>query len=381
MNIHELNVKATHHDEMEYEEDDHITEYWSLLQGDSAERLKELDDQSVGCVVTSVPFPAMYAYTNSERDIGNYETVEGLLEHLKYVFINLLPKMMPGRICHIHISQGVSFKERHGVVGLMDFRGPLIKMMVDNGWIYHADVTIEKDPVLEQNRSKTMGLLQKTASKSASKLRHSVPDYMLQFRAPGEDTSPFSNLLADPNIMGNYKAPNGWMHLEMWQNWASCVWLDRRAGMKWWEGIDRGHVVGSLNSGFGVREARDEEDERHLCELQLDVIERCIALHSAPGELVLDPFSGIGSTGFQAIKMGRRYVGIELKKSYHEVAIKNLKWVEFESDKGDMFDLLLDDEGDILTRRHNKWMSERGISLYDRATSWEQWETIDETSD
>jgi hypothetical protein len=256
-------------------------------------------------------------------------------------------------------------------------------MMVDSGWIFHADVMIEKDPVLEQNRNKTLGLLQKTANSNASQLRHSVPDYLLQFRAPGDDPKPLRNLLADPNIMGNYKSLDGWMHLEMWQNWASCVWLNHRKGMKWWEGINRGRVVGAMDrnntkQGYGVVEGRDKDDERHLCELQLDVIERAIALHSGPGELVCDPFSGIGSTGFQAIKMGRRYVGCELKESYHYTAIKNLRWIEFESDKGDMFDLLAEgEEEDVLTRRHKTWMSERGISLYDRSTSWDMWEEVE----
>ncbi len=172
--------------------------------------------------------------------------------------------------------------------------------------------------------------------------------------------------------------------MDMWINWASNVWLMHRKGMKWWEGINVTRVLGAMlnhktkeRDGFGIRSARDEEDEKHLCELQLDIIERCIAIHTKPGDVVCDPFNGIGSVGYQTLLMGRRYVGLEIKKSYWLTAIKNLEYVEHKI-KQQKFDLFsqndIEVEGDEMIKRHKQWMNTRGISLYDRATKWDAWE-------
>jgi DNA modification methylase len=318
---------------------------------------------------------------------------------LRYVFAGLLPKMKPGSIAHIHIAQGVAFQNRHGYAGLWDFAGPLVAMMKDIGWNHYADITIEKDPQTQAARNKSHPLLQKTVFSNAAMLGASVPDYVLLFKAPGEkeDVKPVQSyypdgdnnykhnaLLSDPAIQGKYVSPDGWITMDMWINWASNVWLMYRKGMKWWEGINVTNVLGSvLNSktgereGYGIREGRGEDDEQHLCELQLDVIERCIAIHTKPGGLVCDPFNGIGSTGYQALRMGRRYVGIELKPSYYYTAIKNLQYVEgkMKQEKFDLFSLgNIEIEGDEILKRHKQWMAQRGISLYDRATKWHNWE-------
>jgi len=382
MDIHELQQEKIRKEEMDYKTDVYKSEFWTLMLGDSAERIDELDDHSIDCVVTSVPFPAMYAYMSSQRDIGNYNTSEELIEHMKHIWQGLYPKMKPGRIIHIHLAQGVAHLNREGYIGGWDFMGPVIKMMQECGYHWDHTWTVEKDPQTERARSNTLGLTQKTLFKDAVHMRPSVSDYVLKFYV-GQNEEPVHALLAHPDIQGNYDAPDGWITLDMWINWASGVWYKHRKGMKWWEGIDVTNVCGSLRKkgrqGFGVKDGRGKDDEAHLCELQLDVIERCIALHTNPGDLVFDPFSGIGSTGFQALQMGRRYLGIELKDSYYYTAIKNLQWIENEinNQQYDLFSLgNIDVEGNKLMKRHKQWMENRQISLYDRATNWENWEKI-----
>lgn len=385
MNIHDLNKQQkTRKDKTGYEENEHISEYWKVLLGDSCTRVNELEDYSLDTIITSVPFPAMYAYTNFDEDIGNYETAEDLCKHLKYVFAGLLPKMKPGAMAHIHIAQGVAFQNRHGYQGLWDFRGPLVKMMQDIGWEFYSEITVEKDPQTQAARNHSLPLMQKTVFTDAASLGASVPDYLILFKVPGEKEK-VTALLSDPTIQGKYNSPDGWITMDMWINWASNVWLMYRKGMKWWEGINVTRVLGALlnnktgeRNGFGIRSARDEEEEKHLCELQLDIIERCVAIHTKPGDLVCDPFSGIGSVGFQSLLMGRRYVGIELKKSYWLTSIKNLEYCEhkIKQQKFDLFSLNdIEVEGDdIMLIRHKQWMQARGISLHDRATKWDRWE-------
>jgi DNA modification methylase len=385
MDIHDLNRSGrVKKDKSGYEEAEHFSEYWKLYLGDSCTRVLELEDQSLDTIMTSVPFPAMYAYTNFDQDIGNYETAEELCEHLKYVFARLLPKMKPGAISHIHIAQGVAFQNRHGYQGLWDFRGPLVKMMQEVGWEFYSEITIEKDPQTQAARNHSHPLMQKTVFTDAAALGASVPDYLILFKAPGEKEK-VTALLSDPAIQGKYNSPDGWITMDMWINWASNVWLMHRKGMKWWEGINVTKVLGALlnnktgeRNGFGIRAARDEEDEKHLCELQLDIIERCVAIHTKPGDLVCDPFNGIASVGFQSLLMGRRYVGFELKKSYWLTAIKNLEYCEhkIKQQKFDLFSMNnIDVEGgDVMIIRHKQWMQGRGISLNDRATKWHDWE-------
>lgn len=382
MDIHELNKKneRTQKLEMDYKKDEYSSEYWKVMLGDCVERVDDLENKSIDCVVTSVPFPAMYSYTNSDRDIGNYNDSASLIEHMKFMWTKLLPKMKPGRVVHIHLAQGVAHLNREGYIGGWDFRGPVIQMMQEAGYRFDHEWTIEKDPQTERARSNTLGLTQKTLYNDAVHMRPSVADYVLKFYAPGKNQEPINALLSKKGVHGNYDAPNGWITLDMWINWASNVWYKHRKGMKWWEGIDVTNVCGSLGKkgrqGFGVKEGKGKDDEKHLCELQLDVIERCLALHSNPGDLILDPFNGIGSTGFQALRMGRRYVGLELKESYFYTTIKNLQWVENDIDNRqyDLFSLnKVEVEGDKLMQRHKQWMTERGISLYDRATNWQNW--------
>lgn len=354
---------------------------WSLILGDSCETMSFLPDASVGHVITSVPFPAMYAYTDSSRDIGNYDDIKGLCDHIKYVFINLLPKMMPGRIASIHLAQAVAHLNSEGYIGLMDFRGPLIQMMNEAGWIFHGERTIEKDPQTERARNNTYGLLFKTVANDAASLRASTSDYLIDFRAPGNDAEPIKALLASLDTgCTKYDCPDGWITEPMWINWASNVWYKYRKGMKWWEGIDVTNVLGAKKGAMGVTDARGKDDVRHLCELQLDVIERSIALHSNPGDLIVDPFNGIFSSGWQAILMGRRYFGSELKEEYYRASLKNAQKISIEVRQKDMFAPPID-QGDYLSI-HKRWMTKRGITIkdemgkYNDRTEWSTWQTL-----
>lgn len=377
MSIHELNKGAIKKGVTSYKMDYSEGQNWKLYLGDSCELVYKLDDQSIHGVITSVPFPAMYAYTDLPQDIGNHFEVNETVEHLGFVFRPLLAKMIPGRLCSIHVSQAVAQKNREGYIGLIDWIGPFIKMMVDGGWIYHNQITIEKDPQTERARNNTLGLMFKTLMTDAANMRCSNADYVLQFRAPGQNPEPINALLASREA-GNKYDSSGWITQEMWVNWASNVWYRHRAGMKWWEGVDVTNVIGSKRGytqgmGDSVRDARDEKDEKHLCELQLDVIERLCAVWSNPGDVILDPFNGVGSTGWQVLQMGRRYAGFELKETYYKVAIKNLKMAEATVLQPDLFStsgVTLEDNTSI---KAEAWKSARQISAFDHHTNWPQW--------
>lgn len=358
---------------------------WSLFLGDSCETLTHMPDQSVGHVITSVPFPAMYAYTDSSRDIGNYDDIEQACQHMGFVFKSLLPKMMPGRIVSIHLAQAVAHMNREGYIGLEDFRGPLVRTMKESGYLFHGERTIEKDPQTERARNNTYGLLFKTVANDAAMLRASTSDYLIDFRAPGDDIAPIKALLASLDTgCQKYDCPDGWITEPMWINWASNVWYKYRKGMKWWEGIDVTNVLGAHKGALGVRDARGKDDIRHLCELQLDVIERSIALHSSPGDLIVDPFNGILSSGWMAIMMGRRYLGSELKEEYYRASIRNAQKITLEVRQKDMFTPAVD-QGDYLSIMR-RWMTKRGISVkdefgkYNDRTEWKDWQSLSEVN-
>jgi DNA methylase len=356
---------------------------WTLMLGDSCETLNHLPDMSVGHVITSVPFPAMYAYTDSSRDIGNYDDIEDACRHMGFVFKALLPKMMPSRIVSIHLAQAVAHMNREGYIGLEDFRGPLVRIMKEAGYYFHGERTIEKDPQTERARNNTYGLLFKTVANDAAMLRASTSDYLIDFRVPGDDIEPIKALLATLDTgCRKYDCPDGWITEPMWINWASNVWYKYRRGMKWWEGIEVTNVLGAHKGALGVRDARGKDDIKHLCELQLDVIERSIALHSNPGDLIVDPFNGIYSSGWQAALMGRRYLGSELKEEYYRVSIKNALKVALEVRQKDMFTPRID-QGDYLSIS-KRWMTKRGISVldefgkYNDRTEWRNWQPLTE---
>jgi hypothetical protein len=252
--------------------------------------------------VFSPPFASLYTYSNSDRDMGNSKTDEEFAEHFRYLVDELYRVLMPGRIVSFHCMNLPTSKERDGHIGIKDFRGDLIRMFQDAGFIYHSEVTIWKDPVTAMQRTKAIGLLNKQKNKDSSMSRQGIPDYLVTMRKPGTNEKPI-------------KHTNDEFPIAMWQRYASPVWMDVNPSRT-----------------LQYKSARDNADERHICPLQLPVIERCIELYSNPGDVVLDPFDGIGSTGYQAIKMGRKHIGVELKESYFKIACQNLKNAEMESE-------------------------------------------------
>jgi DNA modification methylase len=294
---------------------------WALYHGDSISVLDGLPDDSVGLVVTSPPFPGMYAYTNSAHDMGNSTSIDQLMEHYRYLVApdKLLRVMKPGRSAAIHLTQSVAFKGTDGYIGLKDFRGRVIQEMEAAGWIYYGEVTIDKNPQVKAIRTKDRGLLFKTLATDSSHMHMALADYLLQFRKPGDNVEPIR-----AGISEKYDNADGWITADEWIEWAAPVWYRADAGIP--GGIRETDVL-------NVVQARETDDERHLAPLQLGVIERAVKLWSNPGDIVLDPFNGIGSSGYVSLKLRRRYIGIELKRSYWQSAIANLKRAEQEREQ------------------------------------------------
>lgn len=268
-----------------------ITEKYAAYHGDAVEVLKGLPAHSIGYSIFSPPFASLYTYSNSPRDMGNCKSDAEFFEHFGFLVDELKRVMMPGRNVSFHCMLMPSSKERDGYIGLRDFRGDLIRAFQARGFIYHAEVCIWKDPVTAMQRTKALGLLHKSVRNNASMSRHGIPDYLVTMRAPGE---------ADRVTHDDYP-------VSKWQKVASPVWMD----------IDPSDTL-------QYRSARENDDERHIAPLQLEVIRRGIELWTNPGDVVLSPFGGIGSEGYVALEMGRRAVCVELKDSYFKQLAANL---------------------------------------------------------
>ncbi len=300
--------------ESDYLTDEERTDNWTMLNGDCVERITEVESESVGLTVFSPPFPGMYAYTNSRRDIGNTSGIAEMMAHFNFLIPELLRVTKPGRMCCIHLCQLTTMQSREGYIGLQDYRGATINAMIAGGWVYAGEVTIEKNPQVQAVRNKERGLLFKTLASDSSLMRMALADYLIYFRKPGENPDAIH-----AGISNRYNPRGGWITEQEWIEWASPVWFRQRPGMA--GGIRETDV---LNTQAG----KEVDDERHIAPLQLGVIERAVKLWSAPGDLVLSPFAGIGSEGYVAVKQGRRFVGIELKRSYFDAACKNLARAE-----------------------------------------------------
>lgn len=281
---------------------------WHLYHGDSVEILQGIPDNSIHYSITSIPFASLYTYSNSERDMGNSRTYEEFADQYNFLGKEWFRVMMPGRNVSIHCMNLPMSKERDGFIGIRDFRGDVIRWMQDCGFIYHSEVCIWKNPVTAMQRTKALGLLHKQIKKDSCMSRQGIPDYLVTFRKPGENIERVTHT-------------NKTYPVSKWQNVASPVW-DEYTSPVWWDINQSDTLNGKI--------ARENEDERHICPLQLPVIERGIELWTNPGDVVLDPFSGIGSTGYKALLMNRKYVGIELKESYYNLSIKNLEQAEDE---------------------------------------------------
>jgi DNA modification methylase len=289
---------------------DHITDEaagqtWRLMLGDSCERLAEIETDSISLSVCSPPFAQLYNYTPSPRDLSNSKDRDEFFAHYAYVIREQLRVTQPGRIAAIHVQQITLQKVMHGVIGLTDFRGQVIRAFESAGWIFHGETTIDKDPQAQAIRTKSQSLLFVTKERDSSMLRPALADYLLLFRKPGDNAVPIRGDVSN----------------EEWIKWARPVWLDIRE-------------TNTLN----VRVAKDDQDERHICPLQLDFIERVIRLWSNVGETVLSPFAGIGSEGYVAIQQGRAFIGCELKASYWQTACDNLRRAEAEVNAATLLD-------------------------------------------
>jgi len=267
-------------------------EDWTLINGDCVEQMSTLPSDSVDLSVYSPPFISLYTYTASAHDIGNCASEAEFFEHFGYAIREVLRVTKPGRLTCVHVAQVPAMLERDGFIGMKDFRGHTIDAYEAAGWIYHGEVCIDKDPQAQAIRTKSKSLLFVQLRKDSSWLRPALADYILVFRKPGENAEPIQ-----PDLTN-----------EEWIEWARPIWY----------GIRESDVL-------QVADARTQEDERHICPLQLGTIERCIRLWSNRGDTVLSPFAGIGSEGYEAVRLGRRYIGIELKPSYARVAVRNLQ--------------------------------------------------------
>ncbi len=327
MAIHELS-KRQRRNEMEYQEDTATGEDWTMMLGDSCERVKEIETDSVGLSVFSPPFPGLYAYSNSPRDIGNTGTIKDMIEHFQFLTPELLRITKPGRLCCIHLMQLTAMKSRDRYIGIKDYRGATIEHMEKFGWRFAGEVTIDKNPQVQAVRNKERGLLFKSLAKDSSMMRMALADYLIYFRKDGENTDPIQ-----AGMSKRYNPDAGWITEEEWIEWAAPVWYRHTKGQE--GGIRETDVL-------NVRCAKENEDDRHLCPLQLGVIERAVKLWSAPGDIVFSPYAGIGSEGYEALRLRRRFIGIELKRSYWEVAKNNLiEAVENRVERqGDLFSVM-----------------------------------------
>ena len=292
-----------------------ITESYAMYNGDCVEVIKDIPDESIGLSVFSPPFPGMYAYSDSARDMGNCASGVEMMEHFSRLIPGLLRVTIPGRSCCIHLAQEPIFKWQDGYSGLHDFRGDMIRAMQACGWVFVSERMIDKDPQLKAARTKDHGLAMKTAAKDSAQLTGTMADYLLQFRKRGENPRPIRALIDHDDPIK--KNPDGWVTKQEWIWWASCVWWNSKRHTP-----DGGISETNVLDCSGGKES---DDEKHLCPLQLGVIERCVKLWSAPGDAVFSPFAGIGSEGYIAIKLNRKFVGIELKASYYKVAKSNLE--------------------------------------------------------
>lgn len=295
---------------MDYITDRAAGKNWTLLLGDSCERLAEIDTESVDLSICSPPFASLFTYSPSVRDLGNSTTREEFFEHYSFIIAEQLRVTKPGRLACIHVQQLTTTKATDGYIGMTDFRGEVIRAFQDAGWIFNGEVTVWKDPQAQSIRTRSHALAFATKNRDSAGSRPALADYLLLFRKPGDNAVRITTDVTN----------------DEWIDWAAPIWEDHHDG-GWL--TDDGNLCPVW---YGIREtdtlntkvAKDNDDERHIAPLQLGFIERCIRLWSNPGELILTPFAGIGSELYMAIKLGRRAIGIELKPSYWRTAVDNL---------------------------------------------------------
>jgi hypothetical protein len=297
-----------------------IAEEFASYHGDSCEVITGIPDDSIHYSIFSPPFASLYTYSNSERDLGNCKSDDEFRTHFGFIVEELFRVIMPGRLVSFHCMNLPTSKSRDGVIGIRDFRGDMIRLFQDKGFIYHSEACIWKNPVVAMQRTKALGLLHKQIKKDSCMSRQGIPDYLVTMRKPGVNPEPvageFQYFAGEKETFKH----TGNLSIDIWQRYASPIWMDINP-----------------SKTLQYRSARDQNDERHICPLQLEVIERGLQMWSNEGDTVLSPFMGIGSEGHVSIKAGRKFIGIELKESYYKQAVKNLKNACVEAKENKLF--------------------------------------------
>lgn len=294
--------------------DSYITDRCALYNGDSAEVMQGLKENSVDFSIFSPPFEDLYTYSDSPRDLGNCRSTTEFYEQFGFIVSELYRVLKPGRLVAIHCMDLPTTKSTDGFIGVKDFPGELIRLFQKYRFIYHSRITIWKDPVVAMQRTKALGLLHKQIKKDSAMCRQGLADYVVVMRKDGDNPEPVTHT-------------NETFPVDKWQNYASPVWMD----------IKQSNTLNRLS-------ARDDRDEKHICPLQLDVIERCVELWTNPNDVVFTPFLGIGSEAYQSLKMNRKAIGIELKPSYFKQAVINCKNAEYQPEQTQ---LLFGDENEL----------------------------------
>jgi DNA modification methylase len=287
---------------------------YAIYNGDCIEVMRDLPDASVHFSVFSPPFADLYCYSDSPMDLGNCKNYDEFFVHFGFVVEQLARIIKPGRNCAVHCMDIPAMKERDGFIGIKDFSGDIIRLFQKHGFVYHSRHTIWKDPLIEATRTKALGLMHKQLQKDSTRSRAGLPDYLLAFRNAGENTIPVTHPEGLESYAGSDEMPRAdgiKRSHNIWRAYASPVWMDIRQ-------------TNTLNA----KTAREADDEKHLCPLQLDVIERALTLWSNPGEVVFTPFMGVGSEVYGAVLNGRKGMGAELKTAYYNQAVRNLAEVE-----------------------------------------------------
>ena len=293
---------------------------FTAYNADCVDVVSALPDESIGMSVFSPPFASLYTYSDSTHDMGNVKDDSEFFEQFDFLVKELYRVNKPGRIVAFHCMNLPTTKERDGYIGMKDFRGDLIRAFQKYGFIFHSETCIWKDPLIAATRTKAIGLMHKQLCKDSSVSRCGIPDYLIAMKKPGENPEPVAHENGLTDFIGENPPRTGVLSHQIWRRYASPVWMD----------IDPSKTLQGIS-------AREEDDERHICPLQLQVIDRALVLWSNPGDVVLSPFMGIGSEGYESLKMNRKFIGVELKTSYYDLAVRNLHDAENELEENDLF--------------------------------------------
>jgi DNA modification methylase len=314
---------------------------WQMYHGDACEVLRELPDESVGLSIFSPPFASLFSYSDSDRDLGNSRSYDEFWEHFGFIIRELYRLLAPGRSAAVHCMDLPKNINQDGIIGLRDFSGDVIRNFEAAGFVFHSRHVIWKDPLVAATRTKALGLAHKQIVKDSTMCRAGLPDFLVAMRKPGQNETPCAHPKGLTKFIGEADPEHDedgrftrWLNEtdprhargvkvshRIWRRYASPVWMD----------IDQGKTL-------NARAARADQDERHICPLQLDVIERALELWSTEGDIVLSPFAGVGSEGYVALDRGRKFIGVELKSSYYNQAVFNLKSIEAKDRASSLFD-------------------------------------------